>query len=118
MKQNIEIYLADSTPCTRVGLTDFLILEEFGHSDRNGGLLRKKRKNSAKIGMFGNYGIRVAVCLPMFFPNKTNINTLLLRLNFCFFTNVFATMTKGIKLIYLTFNKMIAAQSIVIFRFV
>src|SRR6218665_3328299 len=64
MKQNIEIYLADAAPCTRVVLvlgisvTDFfLILAEFGHSDRNGGILCKKRKNSAKIGMVGSYAV-------------------------------------------------------------
>src|SRR6218665_3020987 len=32
----------------------FLILAEFGHSDRNGRILCKKRKNSAKIGMVGS----------------------------------------------------------------
>ena len=61
MKQNIEIYLADSTSCTRVALvhgisiTVFFNLAEFSHSDRNSGILRKKRKNSAKIGMVGSY---------------------------------------------------------------
>src|SRR6218665_1926524 len=34
----------------------FVILAEFGHSDRNGGIWCKKRKNSAKIGMVGSYG--------------------------------------------------------------
>jgi len=38
-----------------LALPNFLILAEFGHSDRNGGILRKKRKNSAKIGMVGSY---------------------------------------------------------------
>src|SRR6218665_1445282 len=68
MKQNIKIYLADSTSCTRVvlvhgiSITDFFyILAEFGHSDRNGGILRKKRKNSAKIGMVGSYAILLKV---------------------------------------------------------
>src|SRR6218665_1720665 len=62
MKKNIETYLADAAPCTRVTLVlgisvnrIFLILAEFGHSDRNGGILCKKRKNSAKIGMVGSY---------------------------------------------------------------
>src|SRR6218665_2521796 len=65
MKKNIETYLADAAPCTRVTLVlgisvnrIFLILAEFGHSDRNGGILCKKRKNSAKIGMVGSYGNR------------------------------------------------------------
>src|SRR6218665_1911081 len=40
-----------------LALSDILILAEFGHSDRNGGILCKKRKNSAKIGMVGSYGI-------------------------------------------------------------
>src|SRR6218665_407245 len=31
------------------------MLSEFGHSDRNGGIFCKKRKNSAKIGMVGSY---------------------------------------------------------------
>src|SRR6218665_2660028 len=35
----------------------FLILAEFGHSDRNGEILCKKRKNSAKIGMVGSYAM-------------------------------------------------------------
>ena len=43
-------------------LHNFLILAEFGHSDRNGGILRKKRKNSAKIGMVGNYAAQLARC--------------------------------------------------------
>src|SRR6218665_729496 len=34
---------------------NFLILAESGHSDRNGGILLKNRKNSAKIGMVGSY---------------------------------------------------------------
>src|SRR6218665_905923 len=34
---------------------NFLILAEYGHSDRNGGILLKNRKNSAKIGMVGSY---------------------------------------------------------------
>src|SRR6218665_86489 len=35
----------------------FFILAEFCHSDRNGGILCKKRKNSAKIGMVGSYAL-------------------------------------------------------------
>jgi len=42
-----------------LALQNFLILAEFGHSDRNGGISRKKRKNSAKIGMVGSYVIAV-----------------------------------------------------------
>src|SRR6218665_705888 len=38
----------------------FLILAESGHSDRNGGILLKNRKNSAKIGMVGSYGVAEA----------------------------------------------------------
>src|SRR6218665_909188 len=38
----------------------FFILAEFGHSDRNGGILRKKRKNSAKIGMVGSYDFKAS----------------------------------------------------------
>src|SRR6218665_3816547 len=34
---------------------NFKILVEYGHSDRNGGILLKNRKNSAKIGMVGSY---------------------------------------------------------------
>src|SRR6218665_463898 len=45
-----------------LALQSFLILAEFGHSDRNGGILRKKRKNSAKIGMVGSYGTDVGRC--------------------------------------------------------
>jgi len=40
---------------------NFLSLAEFGYSDRNGGILCKKRKNSAKIGMVGSYAY-VNVC--------------------------------------------------------
>src|SRR6218665_3927886 len=67
MKQNIEIYLADAPPYTRVVLVHgisvaefFLILAEFGHSDRNGGILCKKRKNSAQIGMVGSYVVSLS----------------------------------------------------------
>ena len=38
-----------------LALHNFFILAEFGHSDRNGGILHKERKNSAKIGMVGSY---------------------------------------------------------------
>jgi len=37
----------------------FLVLAEFGHSDWIGGILRKKRKNSAKIGMVGSYATSI-----------------------------------------------------------
>ena len=67
MKQNIEIYLADAPPYTRVVLVHgisvaefFLILAEFGHSDRNGGILCKKRKNYAQIGMVGSYVVSLS----------------------------------------------------------
>ena len=46
------------SPCPMsmvLALPFFLILAEFGHSNRNGGILRKKQKNSAKIGMVGSY---------------------------------------------------------------
>src|SRR6218665_2296996 len=51
-----------------LALPIFFILAEFGHSDRNGGILRKKRKNSAKIGMVGSY-----VILCYFAHNISNI---------------------------------------------
>jgi len=37
-------------------VANFGISAEYGHSNWNGGILPKKQKNSAKIGMVGSYG--------------------------------------------------------------
>ena len=61
MKQNIEIYLADAKPCTRVVLVHGIIITDFFKFWWNLviliGILCKKRKNSAKIGMVGRNDI-------------------------------------------------------------
>jgi len=40
-------------------VVNFRISAEYGHSDRNGGILPKKRKNSAKMGMVGSYAVEI-----------------------------------------------------------
>jgi len=64
MKQNIEIYLADATPCTRIVLVHGISVTEFLSFWRNLvipiGMAEhcvKSRRIPAKIGMVGSYAV-------------------------------------------------------------